>query len=277
MDSDEPEKLLRSQLDYCDEWLSRYREAQDVAVWVLKIRDATEWGIEALSNRPAEADAIIKPELASIIQDGNRYLMDALPMIPRYDVNLIASGSTVTMSGTAYLYSFVAEVGELGTPEAQEYSEKYGGLYRVLQGKQHRADEARDLVSKLGNPQTLRRFDDASRAYLLYKGGTKERTEAASDMRNLLYGIEGDLWRMAPKTSGEKMTWGKIAERLAKNGPHGTEYEVVKRQEPIFSSLIDSLSTIAKDREGKSLANLDNIWGQVLDHICVVLGLLNLP
>jgi hypothetical protein len=43
----------------------------------------------------------------------------------------------------------------------------------------------------------------------------------------------------------------------------------------VRTSLISRLSDIAKDREGGSLTNLDNLWTQISDHIYIVLSLID--
>lgn len=69
------------------------------------------------------------------------------------------------------------------------------------------------------------------------------------------------------------MTWATMSMRLAKGGHRGEECAQLTQQETIRSTLYDSLSDIVKDRDSGFPANLDNLWAQSLDHIYVVLDL----
>jgi hypothetical protein len=74
-------------------------------------------------------------------------------MMPEYDSNSLMNATAVSASGTQSVYEYVARVGDLGTPEAVKYSEKYTGLYHELQASQDRTRVVRDLVGKLNNPK----------------------------------------------------------------------------------------------------------------------------
>jgi hypothetical protein len=65
-----------------------------------------------------------------------------------------------------------------------------------------------------------------------------------------------------------------MSKRLAKGVYAGHQYQGLITQGARRSALIDTLSRIAKDREGKLLNNMEDIWTQTLDHIFIVLGLI---
>ena len=71
------------------------------------------------------------------------------------------------------------------------------------------------------------------------------------------------------------MTWEKMSLRLATGEEGGVAHKELERQRSKRSTLYTRLSDIGKDREGGSVTNLDDIWVEVLDHLYVVLGLID--
>lgn len=72
------------------------------------------------------------------------------------------------------------------------------------------------------------------------------------------------------------MAWEKMAERLAKGSPNLVEYREIIYQKEEFSRLIETLSKILKDREVSLFYNLQIIWLRSLDHIYVILNVINM-
>lgn len=270
-------KKLEAKRDHLREWVSRHKNAHDVLPYVQNNLELTEWEIQALTNPPKEANNICMPGLAGAINRDYDYVLGALPMMPEYDPNLLACSTAVSTSGTSNVCEYVIKIGDLGTQEAQTYSNKHVSLYQNLQEKQQRPKEVRALLEKLRSTQTLQRFDRALKTYTNTKVGTGDRTQAASEIRNMLCGIEGNLFELARKWTNENMTWDIMIQRLAKRGTAGAEYKTLCNYIPTHSELIDHLSCIAKDREGISPRNLDTVWAQVMNHIYTVLSLVNLP
>ena len=266
---------LEARRDYLREWMERYKKAQDAVPFVHMGLEMTEWEIQALSNRPDQADEMSPADLRIRFERDYDYLTDVLPMMPEYNLDDLPALTAVITSGSASIYNYVAKVGDLGTQEAQEYSSRYTAAYRELQAAQTRSKAVYDLLKKLNNPQTLQRFDRASNAYLSARSSIGERTAAALEMRNLLDGVQGDLLEKARRWPKENMTWNKMAERLSKGKNEGTEQQELIDQETTRTSLTSQLSTVLKDREGDSLKNLNNVWTQLLDHIYVVLNLID--
>jgi hypothetical protein len=266
---------LEAKSEYLKEWIERYKGAQEVVQYVQTNLDTTEWELQALNNRPDEADEIPLADLYTKFDRDYDYLTSALPMMPQYSPDAFLNSTAVSTSGSASVYEYVARVGDMGVPAAQAYSRKYTAIYHELQAAQARPKAIRDLLGKLGNPQTQERFDRALMAYSAAQSGTGERTTAALEMRTLLDGIKGDLFKKARRRPKENMSWSEMAARLAKGIPRGTEQQELADQELVRTSLISRLSDIAKDREGGSLTNLDNLWTQISDHIYIVLSLID--
>jgi hypothetical protein len=265
---------LEARRDYLEQWLERHKAAQDLVPSVQASLEVTNWEIDALSSRPPEADAIALDGLGRRFAREYDDVQCILPMAPSYSSDAGPVVHAVTTSGAASTYVYVASVGGLGTEDAREYAETKTAAYRELQAAQSRPQEARALLEKLAGAGTLARFDAAAKARAAAKSGTGARTAAATDMRNLLYGLRGDLFERACRWPRENMTWPRMAERLSRGGTGGTEHQELVAQEALSDSLVAKLSDVLKEREGACASDVDHLWAQVLDHIYVVLELI---
>lgn len=269
---------LEAKKEYLTEWLARFKKAQGVLPPVQMHIDLTDWELDALTNSPDGAEDISIEELEEKIEGDYRFLQKALPMMPDYDFSTLTDSTSVAVSGAtgeSGFSGYVANVGELGTQEAIAYSRIYIDRYQELQESQFRPQVVRDLVKKLG-VQAIERFDRAFNAYIAFKSGIGERTAAALEMRTLIDGIKGDLFQRARSVPRENMTWKIMVQRLLKEKSGGIEENTFIAQEANRDTLINSLSDVAKDREGKSSKNLGLLWMQTLDHIYVILTLASL-
>lgn len=268
------EEILEEKHELLKTWLDHHKKAQDVAPYVRKNLEWTEWELKAIRDYPDKANITFAP-LEDTFRRDLEFSRESLPMMPDYDLILVTDSTAVSTPGVSHVYGYVSNAVRLGTPEAIEYAERYTTEYQKLQESQGRAIDVRKLVEKLKQPNLLERFDKAEKAYMLLKVGTGERSTVALLLRNLLDGMKGQLFEFARKNLQENMTWKIMADRLAKGGPGSTECSVIIDEESKYSMLIDRLSTIAKDREGKLLRDIEDIWAIVLDHIYAVLSLVN--
>jgi len=269
-------KNLEKSRDYLREWIERHKKNQDIMGPVQNWLEVIEWKIQAVADMPDEAQQIPLDDLEAQSEQEYDYLSRVIPMIPEHDPSVISGLPFVTASGSAGFYGFVHGVGELFTQAAQDYSEEYTVAYRDLQATQSRPEEIRVLLERLDKPQPLERFDVACRAYDAARSDTGERSAAALAMRNLIHGVQGHLIDIARKTPKEHVNWETIAERLSSGPTEGTEHQEILKQGGVFGSLNSQLSAALKDREGPSPTDLEHLWTQVLDHIYVVLGHVNL-
>ena len=267
---------LKAKKKYLDEWLTRYKKAQEIVPQVQTNLELTEWELQALQDRPKEADEIPFLGLGTRLGEERTHLINALPMLPLYDADAMDSSTALASSGTASIFSYVAKVGDLESEEARRYSLRHTETYNQLQEAQQRPKAVRKLLAELGNKQIIERFDRAMAAFSATKSGSGERTSASLEMRTLLDGLKGELFAKACRQPKENMTWGIMAERLAKGGREGAEHRELVVRESINSSLVNRLSQVAKDREGLSFTNIDILWPELLDHIFIILGLVNL-
>jgi hypothetical protein len=180
---------LEERREHYSKWLERFAKADRIAPYVQQGLETTEWEIEALRQSPDEAIEVPFPTSAKVYRLRNEYLSESLPMLHDYTIPAMASTIASTSAGSASTYGWIAQLGDLDIPHVQEYSKKYTMQYWQIQENQSRPWTVRALLQRLGNPQTIQRFDRALKAYQATKTGTGERTAAAGDMRTLLYGI----------------------------------------------------------------------------------------
>ena len=267
---------LKETKDYIEKWLKRYKKASESIPHIQRNLDITEWELQAIDNRPDEADEMLTADITTRFDRDYDYLKEVLPMMPQYNPNDIQNLFTITTSSSGLVYDFIYKVKSLNTPKASSYSEEYTSRYQDIQRKHERLKEVCDLIDKFGNPNLIQRFKRAENSYVAAKSRAGERTVAASEMRTLLEGIKGELFEKARHWQKENMTWKTMSERLSKGEINGTEQIELIEHETINNRLIKDLSTILKNREGDNLKNLDDIWTMLLDHLYVIFGLINL-
>lgn len=264
---------LEDKREHLEEWWRRFGKASEIAPNVQRFLEVTRWETEALDNRPDIADEIPVDDLGDTFQREYANLKRVLPMMPEYDTSRVDSlGTALSTSSSASTYVHVLQIGTLPSQEAHDYAAEHTWAYRDLQKEHSRPQEVRSLLAQLGNPQTLDRFDSALNAVLTAKGGIGEREAAANAMRNLLDGVKGDLWPKARQWRTENMTWEKMAKRLTAQKGEAARKEVLAKESQ-RQSLYSQLTNVLKDREGGSVIGVNDIWVQVLDHLYVVLTL----
>jgi hypothetical protein len=271
-----PEEIqsLEEQKTHLIQWLESYKAAKDIIPYVQNMLEITEWKIQALKALPPRVSTAIPTDLIPQFDREHSYLTNVLPVMPRYNPDAVQNSFALMTSGASSAYAYILTIGHQGTMEYQDYSKKYISLYNTLQTSQNRPESIRALLDKLGSKATLQKFDRASQAFSTMKSGVGERTAAALEIRTLLDEIQGFLFEKARKQEKETITWNEMPKRLAKGVYAGHQYQGLITQGARRSALIDTLSRIAKDREGKLLNNMEDIWTQTLDHIFIVLGLI---
>ena len=168
-------------------------------------------------------------------------------------------------------------MGDSNSTITKQYSEKYTNLYHELQIAQERPKAVRDLLAKFRNEKLLERFDNTSKVYYAVKSGTSTHTAAATEMRALLDGLQGELFERARKQPKENMIWDEMVMRISKGEAGSVERQELIRQNEIRSSLVSQLSDVLKYRKKHSIVTIEMLWTQVIDHIYVVMGLIKLP
>ena len=263
---------LKAKRDRYIEWLRRHAKADAIAPYVQKDLAMTEWQIEVIESRPAEADEIPMPDLGGTIDRDLKVLDTSLPMMPDYPGWIGLVSSAYTTSGSVSIHEYAARVGDLGTPHAVEYSERAAAAFGELNRRYDTGSEARGLVEKFCGANTLERLEEAEGSYLAYGRDTATRHDAAYAMRNLIDGIKGELFALAMTHERENMTWEIMASRLARGGPEGPQCAELLAQEARHRKLIERLSDVGHDRKGGSATDIDAIWTEVLGYLIVLLA-----
>ncbi|MFC2004258.1 hypothetical protein ACFLUK_01770 [Chloroflexota bacterium] len=270
-------KWLSKKKRHLEDWKDNLKGANDALPFVESNLVNTEWAIEAIKNQPTISGGQPILGFAETMKRDYDYTVSAIPPIPTYDPSQLDIVSSVTASGTASVYGYIQSFDRYDTPETKEYVKIFSTKYEDIQKAQLRQQNTRSLVEKLKNSGTLDRFDRAQAANIQVKSGIINSTQAASsEMRNLLYGIKGDLIELARKTPREKLSWQEMVRRLSKPGLKDEPLHTLISQEAVYTSLTNQLSETAKDWKPLSSVQLNHIWIQVLDFIYTVLGLINL-
>jgi hypothetical protein len=267
---------LEETIDHLEKWLDRCRKANAAAPYVQRTLETLRWEAEVFNDRPDIADEIPLGDLSATFGRQHQHLTEALPMMPEYDASKVSMGTAVATSASATTYTYITRVGSLPNQEARDYATQHTSAYRQLQDSHDRPQEVRALLQKLGNPQTLDRFDRALRGVLTAKHGIKERTAAANEMRNLLDGVKGDLFQKARRRPRENMDWDIMTQKLTSVQIGSVAHQELREQKSRRGSLYNQLSSVLKDREGHARIDLDDLWSQVLDHLYVVLTLIDI-
>ena len=265
--------FLKEKKKYLNDWKKGLENAQEALQSVERNLELTDWEIDTLENRPASATSLSSDELTSAFKQDYNYTVGAFPKIPNYSSSMALSATSIATSGTVSLYNRVSQLEGSPNPNIKSYAQQYTERYRSLQESQQRQKQVRDLVSKFNSPTALNRFDRASKAYLAAKSATGEITQAASEIRNFLYAIKGELYTLARRQPRENMRWTIMSERLAKQDASNELIQQLAGQESVHKILTDQLSDLAKDRRSISITDLQNLWVQVMDHAFTVLGL----
>lgn len=270
-------KKLEERREHLSAALESRIRVQDDIPHIQQNLDLTDWQIRALENLPSESDEIPYKSRSDELEEENIFLKNSFPIFT-YPIHpsLYSSTASVTVSGSTGTYDYINRVRDLGTPYAIDYGDAFIQEYKHIQEAQERPQRVRSLLERLNSPNTLERFDSALLAYNKYKSDPREKISAAISMRNLLHGVQGNLWERAKRWSEENMTWSIMSSRLAINGSRGREHITLDNQKRVKASLNSRLSDVLKDREGGSVTNIDNIWTETIDFLFTVLGLINL-
>ena len=267
--------FLESKRKYLKEWIERHRKAKEIIPLVQKELEMTEWELEALQNIPSGVNKKPFDDLETKFETDYNYTVKTFPMIPEYDRSAVQTALSVATDSTSSVYLNVVQVGSWAVADAESYSKKYRESYQQMQIAHNRPEEVNQLLQKINSVTLKERYEKASKGYYAVKSGTEDWTAVASEMRNFVMGLKGELFEKARKQPRENMTWDVMAERLSKGGKDSVEHQELKDQMKTYDELIDILSPALKDRKNNS-SDVEIIWSRILDHIYVVIGLIKI-
>lgn len=277
MTADKGLDALLAREGHLEEWLRLHKQAAEAVPHVKRQLDLTRWERDALDNRPSGAPSTESVGLYTTLERERELVTEVFPLGPSYDPIRMTTATAITASGGAEVMGYVAQARTIGTAGALAYSDLYAERYRQLQAAQSREDEVRALIARLGKPQTLERFDEASAASAAAQADVARRSSAALAIRTFLDNLNGDIFGLARTRPKENMTWSTMAARLCMTGQGTAEHDELLRLKARRSQLIDTLSGIAKNREPEPCAPIGDVWATVLDFVFALLGLIRLP
>jgi len=276
MDLDDILKKLCNRYEYYSQWLNNYNKSQEIAQFIQIQLEYTNWMIDTLRKLSEYLNSTEVAYIFSDIENKNQYIESAFPMIPEYDYSIIESSSALTTADASALYACIEATNFSKSQNSRKYVEEQESKYYELESVYDRQNKVFKLLIQLNSTNTIERYNQAAKSFAEYKINPTKRISAANGIRNLLYGIQGDLYEKARKWKNENMTWEEMAKRLAKGGINSVEFKEVINQQKEFSKLIEILSNILKDHEGKLLHNLEAVWIRSLDFIYVILSVINI-
>ncbi|MGE3492015.1 MAG: hypothetical protein AB7N29_18565 [Vicinamibacterales bacterium] len=259
----------RARVNYLRTWLERHKGASDVAPSVQEALDEAEWELGVIRDRPLDAANLSTTRIDEYSGMALRRVTDALPMLPDYDLSASLRINSISTSSSSAAFTYVHEVGMIGTPAAVEYSLAKADQYRVLQESHQRRSRVRGLIQELV-PRATVRFEAACLAVDQSRIGVSAKSAAASELRNLVDGVQGELIELARRTPREQFNWETMSERLA---PTSSDMQaVLLEQGRLRSTLYADLSYATKLREGERAQPIENLLARALNHVFAVLS-----
>jgi hypothetical protein len=229
--------------------------------------DLIELAQMALEQRPAGAEAVSTDKLDKQSEWIYQAVRRSWPQLPEIPKNLSTTSSSSAMLGSALL-TLVNDIAvKVPTPQAQQYQALVIGRYQRLEEAQTRPKQVRALLQK-HFPKVGDRFVIAVNSYQGYKDGFTGRTAAANDIRNFMWGLNGELIHLARQPHEQKLAPAIIVDRLFTDAPNKADVE--KQLNTEYQALIDTLSDMLKGRPSPNAQELESIWEQVLAHAYVV-------
>jgi hypothetical protein len=259
----------KARVDYLRTWLDRHKDASEVAPSVREALAEAEWELGVIRDLPPDAADLSTTQIDEYSGMALRRVTEALPTLPAYDVSAGLRINSISTSSSSAAFSYVREVGMIGTPKAVEYSLAKADEYRVLQESHQRRFRIRTLMQEL-IPRAVPRFDAACRAVDQSRIGVTAKSAAASELRNLVEGVQGELMDLARKTPREHLNWEIMSERLV---PASSDMRtVLLEQGRLRSTLYGDLSHATKLREGERAQPIEDLQARALDHAFAVLS-----
>lgn len=277
--SDDPSwlKQQREKCTHLNRWLMNYQAEAKIAPLVHEMLDYTEWLIGAVEQRPESAAGIPMPDLTRTTEYDISNLKHVLPLQPDYSPEALCGASAMTSSTLSALISYIGEVGSQGGPEGYTYWCTCQKTLEMLDSSYDREGELRDRLGRFLDDGLNSRLAAAKAAYDVYRIGTGDRPSTANAMRNLLCGVQGNLWEKARTYDKEPMTWVLMSQRLTMGIADGPEYQQLVDEERTFNGLVkDKLPKVLHLREGQNEIDISILWLELQSHLITVLRLVRL-
>jgi hypothetical protein len=267
-------RILEERIEHLNKWLKRVNNAKENIPNVQNMIDQAKLDLEAFSKMPDDGEEFIPGFVLKDYTKGNYLIKENLPLPPDYDSLSLVTTGVISTTGSTGAYTTIIYAGLVDDPFLNQWAKEYSHPYYELQVKQSRKDIVREKLQLL-NPKQVIELDESADAYLISKNDANERTKAATCMRNLLEHFKGDLFSCARNWPKENMTWEKMSSRLSIESTSKVEFETFNNQEREWGELHSQLSAVLKKQASSELINLESLWVKLIDHLYVVLGLID--
>ncbi len=266
----DPRKLASEKKTYIGNWLSQAKAIADAVPKVQQQLELASWETSALSAAPDEIITPLSGNLNSSLCQDLEIVKRALPQIPEIDLRFLSASTGSTAATAAYIYTITDQARWSVVVPISEWGSRHSNEYLALQDRLEREGEVLNLLSKL-KPSLGNEFKQASNDVKKCLANNISQTSAGIAMRNVLEHFKGELFELARKHPREqKLNWTEIADQLV---DHGTPRDRFKIQEERWNYLQQRLSRLAKGHITIDKLDLKSIFAELIDHIYIILSL----
>lgn len=258
--------------EYCAEWLRRHRTAEMVAPYVQRMYETAAWGEGA---RQLIDEAHVPEEITGIIDlkiaHNANVVRSTLPLPRDYQrvgyVELTALSSGVTSMASSMVAALIEIRPTAGiSPEIDEAIKKYEVLHRD-QGRYMGAHE------RLKNhfPSLVELLVLAENKFQQAKGDHNQIPGAATEMRNLVDRLRGELFAKANRRPKENMNWTTMSERLCEGD--SLRQQTLLDQEVLDGQIRGQLGDLVHRQTALDATKLSILWLLIVDFVFLVCDL----
>jgi len=254
-------------VQYIDTFGERAKQVTDTAAELKKFKEFAQWQAELARAIDNSGNADAKAAADQDLTRQYEQLSGFAPMPPNYGVTTTLT-STAVVTGNASLFNALVSMPLVAMAnEIPPLIEKYNNL----QQSQGRLQDAKARLGKLF-PHLVLFFVGVERAYHTSSMREEDWTHAATDMRNLIEKLKGELLDKARRTDKETPNWKTMVDRLTVEGSF--QRNTLLAEERNRAELYDLLSRITKYRNPVTRNPLVEVWPRVVDHVYIVCGCL---
>ncbi len=260
---------LKEVRDYLRTWLERHKKASEIAPDVQRTYDLVDWQYQLWTTAPDTFKTSCGETLEPVVDREYEVTIRHLPQLPAYNVHAVTTVSTVATSASSMSYDCLLTARELDAIVDPGFFERHAQAYQVIQARQNRFDEVRELTDRLF-PDLAGQLESAWQAFDSARAGSVSTATAALEIRTLVDNAQGKLFGKARSHPTENMTWETMTARLCPSPVAVEQAATLTTQKGLRGQLIGRLSGIAKRRPEASVTDLEHAWIQALDHLTVV-------
>lgn len=268
--------ILQKRKEHLDLFLTRSGKIKDAVPKVQEMKERTDLDIAAIQDMPDDAIELYDDDFCINNERINEALFTKIPIpdeIETYDVDSTSSVITSGSTGAFTRISWGLEIDDdLIYPWAETYVPKYIDMQEQL--STYTQTKAKLMMFSIDLTDEL---EVAHQKYRSVKAKIEDEISFGIAARNILEHFKGELQQKS-KTHVKENTpsWESMSERLVGKSPNSVEVKEMIEQKKEWGELHDDLTKIAKKQRIKKPYDVERIWVRLVNHIYVVLGLINL-